>query len=223
MFQYAALKGIANHKGYEYSIPGIDILSQRPFGFDIIRCFNISSTQSNQNYSWINERTFEFDSYFFDNCPDNVDIVGYFQSEKYFKHIEDYDKIRIEFLKNLNIGSDYYLATAHRRENVEDALILQTILDLFALADATVIFPASYRTQKNLVRFDLKLPTNVVMVDPIGYRDMLALMAGAKAVITDSGTVVEETAVLGVPSVQMRKATERPQTYDCKSSVKFGQ
>jgi UDP-N-acetylglucosamine 2-epimerase len=46
-------------------------------------------------------------------------------------------------------------------------------------------------------------------------------MAGAKAVITDSGTVVEETAVLGVPSVQMRKATERPQTYDCRSSVKF--
>ena len=50
-------------------------------------------------------------------------------NEYYFKHIEDYDKIRIEFLKNLNIGSDYYLATAHRRENVEDALILQTILN----------------------------------------------------------------------------------------------
>ena len=46
-------------------------------------------------------------------------------------------------------------------------------------------------------------------------------MANSKGVITDSGTVVEETAVLGVPSVQMRKATERPQVYDCRSSVKF--
>jgi UDP-N-acetylglucosamine 2-epimerase len=146
-----------------------------------------------------------------------VDVLN----EYYFKRKEDYDKIRIEFLNKLDIGPEYYLATAHRRENVEDPIILQTILDLFALADSPVIFPASYRTQKNLIRFDLKLPMNVVMVDPIGYRDMLALMAGAKAVITDSGTVVEETAVLGVPSVQMRKATERPQTYDCKSSVKF--
>jgi len=146
-----------------------------------------------------------------------VDVLN----EYYYKHENEYDQIRNEFLKNLKIGSEYYLATAHRRENVEDPIVLQTILDLFAMMESRLIFPASYRTQKNLIRFDLRIPENVVMVDPIGYRDMLALMAGAKAVITDSGTVVEETAVLGVPSVQMRKATERPQTYDCRSSVKF--
>lgn len=146
-----------------------------------------------------------------------VDVLN----EYYYKHKNEYDQIRNEFLNNLKIGPEYYLATAHRRENVEDPVILQTILDLFAMMESRVIFPASYRTQKNLIRFNLRIPENVVMVDPIGYRDMLALMAGAKAVITDSGTVVEETAVLGVPSVQMRKATERPQTYDCRSSVKF--
>jgi len=146
-----------------------------------------------------------------------VDVLN----EYYYKHESEYDQIRNEFLKNLKIGPEYYLATAHRRENVEDPVILQTILDLFAMMESRLIFPASYRTQKNLIRFNLRIPENVVMVDPIGYRDMLALMAGAKAVITDSGTVVEETAVLGVPSVQMRKATERPQTYDCRSSVKF--
>jgi UDP-N-acetylglucosamine 2-epimerase (non-hydrolysing) len=59
------------------------------------------------------------------------------------------------------------------------------------------------------------------MVDPIGYDEMLALMVNARGVITDSGTVVEETAILQVPSVQMRRATERPQVYDCGSSVKF--
>ncbi len=67
----------------------------------------------------------------------------------------------------------------------------------------------------------MALPDNVIMVDPIGYDEMLALMVNARGVITDSGTVVEETAVLQVPSVQMRRATERPQVYDCGSSVKF--
>ena len=59
------------------------------------------------------------------------------------------------------------------------------------------------------------------MVDPIGYRELLALLANSRGALTDSGTVVEETAVLGVPSLQIRKATERPQVYDCGSSVKF--
>ena len=59
------------------------------------------------------------------------------------------------------------------------------------------------------------------MVDPIGYRELLALLVNSRGAITDSGTVVEETAVLGVPSLQIRKATERPQVYDCGSSVKF--
>jgi UDP-N-acetylglucosamine 2-epimerase (non-hydrolysing) len=146
-----------------------------------------------------------------------VDVLN----EYYFKHREEYKNIEVSFLNKLGISEKYYLATAHRRENVEDPQILQKIMDLFGLAQKPVVFPASYRTQKNLQRFQIKLPSNVLMIDPIGYRDMLALMGGAEAVITDSGTVVEETAVLGVPSVQMRRATERPQTYDCRSSVKF--
>ena len=59
------------------------------------------------------------------------------------------------------------------------------------------------------------------MVDPIGYRELLALLGNSRGALTDSGTVVEETAVIGVPSLQIRKATERPQVYDCHSSVKF--
>jgi UDP-N-acetylglucosamine 2-epimerase (non-hydrolysing) len=72
-----------------------------------------------------------------------------------------------------------------------------------------------------LKAFGLSLPPNVAMVDPIGYREMLALMVHSRGVITDSGTVVEETCVLQVPSLQLRKATERPQVYDAGSSVKF--
>ena len=61
----------------------------------------------------------------------------------------------------------------------------------------------------------------MIVVDPIGYDELLALLVNSRGAITDSGTIVEETAVLGVPSLQIRRATERPQVYDCGSSVKF--
>src|SRR2546425_7017368 len=67
----------------------------------------------------------------------------------------------------------------------------------------------------------LSLPANVTIVDPIGYEEILCLIVNSRGVITDSGTVVEEACVLQVPSLQMRKSTERPQVYDVGSSVKF--
>ena len=67
----------------------------------------------------------------------------------------------------------------------------------------------------------LAVPPNVLIVDPIGYEEILCLMVNSRGVITDSGTVVEETCVLQVPSLQMRKSTERPQVYDVGSSVKL--
>jgi UDP-N-acetylglucosamine 2-epimerase (non-hydrolysing) len=139
----------------------------------------------------------------------------------YFPKIDEYKKIAMDYLNENKIEGEYFIATSHRRENVEFPETLQSIMMLFQEVKLPVIFPASYRTQKNISKFKIKMPSNVLMVDPIGYKLMLALMSRAKAVITDSGTVVEETAVIGVPSVQMRKATERPQTYDIGSSIKF--
>ena len=146
-----------------------------------------------------------------------VDVLN----EYYFKKKHEYDAIGSAFLNKNGIEGPFYLATAHRRENVENSHSLTSIIDLFASFNEVVVFPASYRTQKSLIRFGISIPKNVLLIDPIGYKEMLALMSLAKAVVTDSGTVVEETAILGVPSIQMRKATERPQTYDCKSSIKF--
>src|SRR6185503_4626813 len=96
-----------------------------------------------------------------------------------------------------------------------------SILELIGKAPYPVYFPASYRTQKVLRELGLSVPSTTAMVDPIGYDEMLALMVNSRGVITDSGTVVEETCVLQVPSLQMRKSTERPQVYDVGSSVKF--
>jgi UDP-N-acetylglucosamine 2-epimerase len=148
-----------------------------------------------------------------------VDVLNHY----YFARKSKYDAMATPaFFRDRGIErGEFYLVTCHRRENVHDPVNLTNIIKLFAATDRKIFFTASYRTQKQLAAYGLKLPAHVIMVDPIGYDEMLLLMASARGVITDSGTVVEETAVLRVPSVQMRRATERPQVYDCGSSVKF--
>jgi UDP-N-acetylglucosamine 2-epimerase (non-hydrolysing) len=116
---------------------------------------------------------------------------------------------------------DFFVMTTHRRENVENQIALKNILSLAEAAPHSVIFPASYRTQKMISGFGLKLPNNVIQVDPIGYLELLEIMSISKGVLTDSGTIVEEAAILGVPSIQMRTSTERFQVYSCGASIKF--
>jgi UDP-N-acetylglucosamine 2-epimerase len=148
-----------------------------------------------------------------------VDILNHY----YFSQKSRYDAMATpEFFSARGIQeAKFYLMTCHRRENVHITPSLRAILNLIAEAPYHVYFPASYRTQKEIRATGLKVPANVTMVDPIGYEEILCLMVNSRGVITDSGTVVEETCVLQVPSLQMRKSTERPQVYDVKSSVKF--
>jgi UDP-N-acetylglucosamine 2-epimerase (non-hydrolysing) len=84
-----------------------------------------------------------------------------------------------------------------------------------------VLFPAGYRTQKIIAARKLEIPNNIKIVDPIGYLEFLELLTHSKGVFTDSGTVVEEACILGIPSIQMRTSTERPEVYISNSSVKF--
>ncbi len=141
----------------------------------------------------------------------------------YFNKKAQFDALATpEFFSSRGLEKgEYYLMTWHRRENVHIRSSFEAILRLIGSTNRKIYLPLSYRTQKVLVEYGLQLPPNVIMVDPIGYTDMLVLMTNARGVITDSGTVVEETCVLEVPSLQLRKATERPQVYDVGSSVKF--
>jgi UDP-N-acetylglucosamine 2-epimerase (non-hydrolysing) len=69
--------------------------------------------------------------------------------------------------------------------------------------------------------FAIKPPENMRIIDPVGYVEIMELMSSSVGVLTDSGTIVEETSILGVPSIQMRTSTERPQVYDSGSSIKY--
>lgn len=115
----------------------------------------------------------------------------------------------------------YYVMTCHRRENVENPEALKRIIELAASIDGPVLFPAGYRTQKMIAHHQISLAENIRAVDPVGYLELLELLVHSKGVLTDSGTVVEEACVLGVPSIQMRTATERPEVYISLASIKF--
>ena len=102
MFQYASLKGIATNRGYSFSIPPREVFGRNDFNvknsdvmlydvFDLETRNNIGLFQQNI----LHERMHTFDGELFNTCPDNVDLFGYYQSEKYFKHIED--EIRKDF------------------------------------------------------------------------------------------------------------------------------
>ncbi len=78
-----------------------------------------------------------------------------------------------------------------------------------------------YKTQEQLSKLEIDVSENVHIIDPIGYIEFMYLLENSKYVISDSGTVIEEACILGVPSIQMRKSTERPEVYDVGASVKF--
>ena len=90
MFQYAALKGIAANRGFKYAIPPEHPQVQID-NYGLLEAFNLSynNIEFTQHKTIVQERHFHFDEKVFNECPDNANIYGFFQSEKYFKHIEN--------------------------------------------------------------------------------------------------------------------------------------
>ena len=126
---------------------------------------------------------------------------------------------------NLNVAESkftlrpqqYALLTLHRPENVDGNLSLEKILRALETIskNISIIFPAHPRTRKQIELFGLKKyfsNSNIRLVEPLGYLEFFNLMLNAKFVLTDSGGIQEETTVLGIPCLTLRRNTERPIT-----------
>lgn len=107
----------------------------------------------------------------------------------------------------------YLVLTLHRPSNVDDVHTLQRILSQInsTCRNLPVIFPAHPRTVNNLKKLEIK-PDNIITIEPLGYLEFMYLVKNSKTVITDSGGIQEETTVLGVPCITLRKNSERPET-----------
>jgi UDP-N-acetylglucosamine 2-epimerase (non-hydrolysing) len=114
------------------------------------------------------------------------------------------------------VGTDVYLlATIHRPENTDDACNLANILTHLGELDLPVLFPMHPRTRARIERFGLqRLTERLRVVEPLGYREFLALAAGCALLVSDSGGVQEEASVYKRPVVVVRRSTERPEVLE---------
>jgi UDP-N-acetylglucosamine 2-epimerase (non-hydrolysing) len=118
---------------------------------------------------------------------------------------------------------NYFVVTLHRPSNVDELRRLQATLD--AIGDGSrghpVIFPVHPRTARTLADA-VTLPANVRIVEPQPYLEFIFLTKNARAVVTDSGGITEETTVMGVPCMTLRNTTERPETVTVGTNELLG-
>jgi len=124
-------------------------------------------------------------------------------------------------------GEHYGVVTFHRPSNVDsfDALknIVETLVKISA--ELPLVFPVHPRTESSLKKSGLwhtLLDANILLLEPLGYLELLGLMKSAKVVLTDSGGLQEETTALGIPCITIRESTERPITITEGTNVLVG-
>lgn len=114
--------------------------------------------------------------------------------------------------------SDYIVMTMHRPANVDTEKGLISILELMELSaqKTNIVFPIHPRTRAHMDKFGLtkrmEAVPNLILTEPLGYLEFIQLMSHAKAILTDSGGIQEETTYLGIPCLTFRDSTERPVT-----------
>jgi UDP-N-acetylglucosamine 2-epimerase (non-hydrolysing) len=141
-----------------------------------------------------------------------------------------------DVLKRLGLeDGKYFLVTLHREENVDDAYRLDDFLEVLNYLQHDYSIPVIVSTHPRMrqqmppkanpnARSIIALGDNpeVHFLDPLGFFDFIALQKSAFCILTDSGTVQEESCLLGVPSVILRDTTERPETLEAGASVLSG-
>ncbi len=124
----------------------------------------------------------------------------------------------------------YALLTLHRPENVDKKEVFVNILEAFKEVGnhIPIIFPIHPRAAKQARKFKLgkyfssQSNSGIFRVKPLGYIDFLNLMCNSKFVLTDSGGIQEETTVLNIPCLTLRKNTERPVTVKQGTNIVVG-
>lgn len=127
---------------------------------------------------------------------------------------------------DVGIENPYALVTLHRPSNVDQADSLQKLLDAVGRISERmqVVFPVHPRTRNKIAQLGSKVVDNgrVLLLEPVGYLEFLALQRDATVVVTDSGGIQEETTYLGTPCLTLRENTERPITVEVGTNVLIG-
>jgi len=147
---------------------------------------------------------------------DNSDIFGHLSQSLITSHQSPITK------------GNYFLVSVHREENVDNPENLKKILNILnQLAEnyqLPVIISTHPRTRKRLDSVNQSLITNhqLLFLKPFGFLDYIHLQQHAKCVISDSGTISEESAILSFPAISLRQSMERPEGQDAGTIILTG-
>jgi len=122
-------------------------------------------------------------------------------------------------LEKLQLNKEKYIvASIHREENLDIGDNFKNIIDalnkITDLYDAQLIFSTHPRTKKKIEQLSLKVSSRISFVEPLGFCDYVFLQKNALITLSDSGTISEESTILGFKAVSIRTSTERPEAID---------
>jgi UDP-N-acetyl-L-fucosamine synthase len=146
------------------------------------------------------------------------------------REVLDYFRPRIDASDVLDrLGLEqrgYFLVSAHREENVDDPARLQLLLDCLQRVHdrfgLPIVVSTHPRTRQRLEGLDAAVSGDVRWLEPFGFHDYNRLQLSAACVLSDSGTIAEESAVLGFPAITLRDSIERPEALDSGSIMMTG-
>lgn len=149
-------------------------------------------------------------------------VTGSPMAEVLYANMNSIDKSDI--LTKLNLREkDYFVVSAHREENIDiDSKFNNLVKSLNKVAEIygkKIIFSTHPRTAKKIKEKNVKFNDLIINMEPMGFFDYVNLQKNAYCVLSDSGTIPEESAVLNFPGVSMRNSTERPEALDAGSIV----
>ena len=146
-----------------------------------------------------------------------------FKTGSHMKEVLNYFLPKInqsEILKKCNVNKkNYFLVSLHREENVDSKENLKHLFDLlneiYKKYKQKIIISMHPRTKKNFENFGLHFKNdNIIFSKPFGFFDYIKLQMNATCVVSDSGTITEESSILNLPSVTIRQMHERPEGMD---------
>jgi UDP-N-acetylglucosamine 2-epimerase (non-hydrolysing) len=130
-------------------------------------------------------------------------------------------------LENLDLTTNsYFLVSAHRQENIDLYNRLGTLIEsinwIATEFKMPVVVSTHPRMRDKLEKHESKLQSNVLLHEPFGFFDYNKLQMNAKIVLSDSGSVPEEAAILGFPAITIRDSMERPEALESGSVIMSG-